>query len=169
MANKKDSLQNIIDTGELTINVISEWFLEAANYTSINAPNSVSEFTLSGLTPAPSTKVKAPHVAESAFSIECKLISHHSWNSPATGKNTGVTIFAEGVNFHIREDVWEEGSEGSIVDIGKLKPMSRLGGITYGRTTSGTEILRPDFDKEMQKEEVQQAVAKGETGPSEKL
>ncbi|KAK6509172.1 hypothetical protein TWF481_003933 [Arthrobotrys musiformis] len=154
MENKKDTLRNILDTGELVINVISEWFLEAANYTSINAPPGVSEFELSGLTPAPSSKVKAPQVAESAFSVEAKLVSHHPWVSPATGKTTGVTIFAQGVNFHVREDMWAEGSEGSIVDIGKLKPISRLGGIMYGRTTAGAELPRPDFAKEAEKEEV---------------
>lgn len=30
-----------------------------------------------------------------------------------------------------------------------LKPVSRLGGITYGRTVDGIELLRPDFDKDM--------------------
>ncbi|KAF3916765.1 hypothetical protein ABW20_dc0107833 [Dactylellina cionopaga] len=160
MENKKDTLQNILDTGELVINVISESFLEAANYTSINAPLGVSEFALSGLTPHPSTKVKPPHVAESAFSVECKLVSHHPWQSPATGKTTGVTIFAQGLNFHVREDVWEEGNEGSIVDIGKLRPVSRLGGIMYGRTTGGAELPRADYDKEMQKEEVKELVDK---------
>lgn len=27
--------------------------------------------------------------------------------------------------------------------------MSRLGGITYGRTVDGIELLRPDFDKDL--------------------
>lgn len=30
-----------------------------------------------------------------------------------------------------------------------LRPMSRLGGITYGRTTEALEILRPDFQKDV--------------------
>ncbi|EWC44777.1 hypothetical protein DRE_06415 [Drechslerella stenobrocha 248] len=158
MENKKDSLQNILDTGELVINVISEWFIEAANYTAINAPLGVSEFDLSGLTPLPSSKVKPPHVAESAFSIEAKLVSHHPWYSPTTGKNTGVTIFAEGVNFHIREDMWLEGNEGSIVDIAKLKPVSRLGGIMYGRTTEGHELPRPEFTIEKDKDEIKKVL-----------
>ncbi|KAF3926523.1 hypothetical protein AA313_de0210100 [Arthrobotrys entomopaga] len=160
MENKKDTLQNIIDTGELVVNVISEWFIEAANYTSIDAPLGTSEFDLSGLTSLPSTKVKPPHVAESAFSVECKLVSHHPWTSPATGKNTGVTIFAQGLNFHVREDMWAEGREGSIVDIGKLKPVSRLGGIAYARTTGGLELPRPDFKKEIEHEEVRKLIEK---------
>ncbi|KAK6344124.1 hypothetical protein TWF696_007769 [Orbilia brochopaga] len=162
LENKKDTLQNILDTGELVINVISEWFLEAANYTSIDAPHGTSEFALSGLTPLPSSKVKPPHVAESAFSIEAILVSHHPWFSPRTGKNTAVTIFAQGVNFHVREDMWVPGNEGSLVDIAKLKPVSRLGGIMYGRTTGGCEIPRAEFAVEKEKEEVRKILDEGE-------
>ena len=60
-----------IDPG--TINIISEHFLEAANATSVNAPYGVSEWALSGLTPAPSTTVQASRVKESIFSIEGKV------------------------------------------------------------------------------------------------
>lgn len=30
-----------------------------------------------------------------------------------------------------------------------LRPISRLGGITYGRTTQGLELPRPDFEKDV--------------------
>lgn len=30
-----------------------------------------------------------------------------------------------------------------------LRPVSRLGGITYGRTTEGLELPRPDFEKDL--------------------
>lgn len=30
-----------------------------------------------------------------------------------------------------------------------LRPISRLGGITYGRTIEGFELLRPDFEKDL--------------------
>lgn len=30
-----------------------------------------------------------------------------------------------------------------------LRPISRLGGITYGRTIEGFELLRPDFEKNL--------------------
>jgi len=34
-----------------------------------------------------------------------------------------------------------------------LKPISRLGGITYGRTTEGTEIPRPDYTETVENNE----------------
>jgi flavin reductase (DIM6/NTAB) family NADH-FMN oxidoreductase RutF len=150
--NKKDSCQNLLDTKECTINVISEWFIEAANYTSIDAPYGVSEWGPTGLTQAPSTKVNAPRVAESAFSIEAKLLHHHEWESPSTGKKTGTLCILQGVNFHIREDALNEAK--NMIDPDVLRPVSRLGGISYGRTTSGYELPRPDFKTESEKEEV---------------
>ncbi|CAK7896246.1 hypothetical protein CAAN1_12S00914 [[Candida] anglica] len=140
----KDTAQNILDTNELTINIISEWFVEAANYTSINAPYGVDEWELSGLTKAPSIKVKPAHVAESAFSIEGKLVSKYdTFSKTDPDKQTGSVLIIEGVYFHAREDVINE--DLNQLDIGKLKPVSRLGGITYGRTTSGFEAERPVY------------------------
>lgn len=161
--NPKDTCRNILETKECTINVISEFFLEAANYTSINAPHGTSEWALSGLTPAKSTKVRPDRVAESVFSVEAVYRAHHEWVSPGSGKASGVLVILEGVNFHVREDALNE--EGNIIDPGVLKPVSRLGGITYARTTSGFEMPRPEFKTEVESEEVKGLVkpkAKGQ-------
>lgn len=154
----KDTCANVLETKELTINIISEWFVEAANFCSTDAPPDVDEWTLSGLTPVASEKVKPPHVAESAFSVEGKLIHHHEWNSKSTGQPSGTLCIIEGVNFHIREDIIND--QLNIIDQGKLKSVSRLGGITYGRTTQGYEMLRPDFKTESAKPAVQDLLKK---------
>lgn len=143
----KDTCRNILETQELTINIISEWFVEAANYCSINSPADVDEWELSGLTPLESDLVRPPHVAESAFSVEAKLLHSHEWKSRADpGKSTGVLCIVEGVRFHVREDVLNE--QKNQIDIAKLKPVSRLGGISYGRTTAGYEMPRPQYEAE---------------------
>jgi len=144
--NPKDTCRNVLETGECVINIISEWFIEAANFTAVNAPSGISEWELAGLTPAPSRLVKPSRVKESAFSIEAKLVAHHEWTSPSTGRASGVTCLFQGVNFWVREDVVNE--QGNMIDPVKLKPVSRLGGISYARTTEGFESLRPDWEKE---------------------
>jgi len=150
--NAKDSLKNLSESGECVINIISEHFIEAANATSINAPYGESEWTLSGLTPAPCTTVKASRVKEAVFSIEGKLESTREFESKATpGKKTGVLAIVEGTRFWVREDAINE--EKNIIDPAILKPMSRLGGITYGRVTEGMEIPRPDYDESVGKNE----------------
>jgi flavin reductase (DIM6/NTAB) family NADH-FMN oxidoreductase RutF len=45
-----DSTTHIMDTKQFCVSIISESFLEAANYTAIDAPIDVSEWKLSGLT-----------------------------------------------------------------------------------------------------------------------
>lgn len=146
----KDTCKNVLETGELTINLISEWFIEAANYTCINSPRGVDEWELSGLTPLESEVVSPPHVAESAFSVEATLVNSHEWRSKKTPeKFSGMMLIVEAVRFHVREDVIN--LERNSLDISKLKPVSRLGGNMYARTTDGFELDRPDYAKELEK------------------
>lgn len=117
MDKAKDTLKNLVDTKEATINIISEEYAEAANFTSINAPAGVSEWAFSGLHAEKSKVVRPDRVKEAVFSIEAKLVSTHEWTSknPETpGKKTGVSAFLEGVNFWVREDAVDEG--GVLVD-----------------------------------------------------
>ena len=53
----KDTRENIKDTKEFTVNVISEPFVEAANACAVEAPAHVDEWIVSGLTPEPSVSV----------------------------------------------------------------------------------------------------------------
>jgi flavin reductase (DIM6/NTAB) family NADH-FMN oxidoreductase RutF len=107
--NAKDTMKNLIETGECVINIISEHFIEAANATSINTPYGESEWSLSGLTPAPSSTVKATRVKEAIFSVEGKLESTREFESKATpGKKTGVLAIIEGTRFWVREDAINE-------------------------------------------------------------
>jgi flavin reductase (DIM6/NTAB) family NADH-FMN oxidoreductase RutF len=108
----KDSLSNLVDSKECTINIISEHFIEAANACSVNAPHGVSEWALSGLTPAPSQLVKPSRVKEAIFSVEAKLVEVKEWESRATpGKKTGVLAIVEGVRFWVREDAINEAKD----------------------------------------------------------
>lgn len=145
-SNAKDSLRNLSETGECVINVISEHFAEAANMTSINAPYGVSEWALSGLHPAPCSTVQASRVKESIFSVEGKLLETKEFESRETkGKKSGVLAIIEGTRFWVREDATND--ERNMIDPAILKPISRLGGISYSRTTRGFELPRPDFEK----------------------
>lgn len=134
-----------MDTRECTINIISEHFLEAANATAINAPYGVSEWSLTGLTQAPCTSVSCPRVKEAVFSIEATLVETKQFESRVTpGKKTAVLSIVEGVNFWVREDAINE--ERNMIDFKVLRPISRLGGISYGRTVEGYELPRLKFE-----------------------
>ena len=103
-----------METGELCISIISDWYLEAANFTSVNTPPQLSEWPLAGLHPLKSSKVGPPHVAESAFSIECKLhsatplFSKTKVDRDGNALRVNTLVLVEGVMFHAREWVMEE-------------------------------------------------------------
>lgn len=140
----KDTLRNLSETQECVINIISEHFVEAANSTSINAPYGQSEWDYSGLHQAPTSIVKPQRVKESIFSVEAKLQDIKEFESRTTpGKKTGALVTLEGVRFWAREDAINE--DRSMIDLSVLKPISRLGGITYGRTTETFELPRPQW------------------------
>ncbi|KAJ5091212.1 hypothetical protein NUU61_006082 [Penicillium alfredii] len=140
----KDTLKNLHETEECVINIISEHFVEAANATAINAPYGVSEWETSGLHQAPTSVVKPARVKESVLAVEGKLVETKEFESRVTpGKKTGVLAIIEGVRFWVRDDAINE--DQSVVDLKVLKPISRLGGISYGRTTDAIEIPRPQF------------------------
>ncbi|KAI5812049.1 hypothetical protein BZA77DRAFT_390988 [Pyronema omphalodes] len=147
----KDTPRHILETKECVINMISESWVEAANYTSIDAPAGLSEWDLSGLTPADSNAVKPQRVAEAVFAVEGKLIHSHDWFSPSTGEKTGMLAIIEGVYFHVREDALNESK--NAIDLAVLKPVGRLGGITYTRSREGYEILRPGYQADKEKSE----------------
>ncbi len=148
--NAKDTLKNLVDTGECVINIISEHYLEAANACSIDLPYGESEWSVSGLTPADSAVVAASRVKEAVFSIEGKLVNTQEFESRTTpGKKTGVLAVIEGVHFWVREDAINE--DRSLIAPEVLRPIARLGGITYARVLEGFEIPRPVLKEEQKK------------------
>lgn len=149
IASAKDSLRNVADSGECVINIISEHFVEAANSCSVNAPYGVSEWDISGLTPSYDCEtVKCARVREAVFSIECKLDMLKEFDSKAKpGNKSGTMAVFEGTRFWVREDALND--EKNLVDPNVLKPISRLGGITYARTTEAFELPRTEYEKDV--------------------
>ncbi|KAH9989494.1 hypothetical protein F4779DRAFT_610394 [Xylariaceae sp. FL0662B] len=145
LARPKDTLRNLVESRECTVNVVSEGFVEAANAASVDAPYGVSEWEVSGLTPAPDCRdVRAPRVAEAVFSVECRVESIREFESRAApGRKTGCLVVLEGTRFHVREDAINE--ERNMVAPEVLRPVGRVGGITYARLTDLVELPRPVF------------------------
>ncbi|KAM0477073.1 hypothetical protein ACHAPX_006032 [Trichoderma viride] len=144
----KDTLLNLIQARECVVNVVSEGFIEAVNATSINAPYGVSEWDIAGLTPVHDCHtVSCARVKESIFSIEAHLESVREFTSRShPGKKSGCLVLLEVTYFWAREDAINE--DKNRLDLTVLRPMSRLGGDMYGRTTQLMELNRPDFERD---------------------
>lgn len=138
-----DTLRNILETKECTLNVISDWFIEAANMSSINTPPHTSEWPLTGLHSCPSLEVRPATVAESACSVECKL---HSFQDIVNreGTRTATLVLVEAVCWHLREDIVAKDPLKATADLALLRPIWRGGGITYGTCFQGFELPRPE-------------------------
>ena len=72
---EKDSVRNCAATRQFVCNLAIRPLAEQVNQTSLAAPPEVDEFALVGLTPAPSTVVTPPRVAESPAALECVVTS----------------------------------------------------------------------------------------------
>ncbi|CAE6357150.1 unnamed protein product [Rhizoctonia solani] len=144
---RKDSSVNIRETKQFTVNIISEPWVEGANWCSTDAPYETEEWVGSGLTKAESTFVKPARVKESAFSMECELFSLQDISPPGSDTITGTLVLGHVKAIHVRKDVWINDGKGiGMVDPVKLRAVSRMGGTTYGRVGEGFEIPRPVWD-----------------------
>jgi flavin reductase (DIM6/NTAB) family NADH-FMN oxidoreductase RutF len=119
----KDTLGNITETGEFVLNIVSEAVARQMNLTSGNYMPHVDEFALSGLTPLPSVKVKAPRVAEASVTMECMLTQ-----TVPLPRSEYTVILGEVVYFHIDDAILDERGR---VDPVKLAPVARLGGSSW--------------------------------------
>ncbi|KAF4616533.1 hypothetical protein D9613_008712 [Agrocybe pediades] len=134
----KDTARNIKSGTGFTVNVISESWIDQANVCSTPVPFELSEWPISGLTKAPSIKAKAPRVKESAFVLECDLFQAIDIRHPTTDEVVTTLILGHVNYIHMRNDVIEPVR--GIVDIGKLKPIARVGGITYAKVSEGFSL-----------------------------
>lgn len=150
----KDTRENLEETGECVINILSEHFVEAANATSLDVPYKTSEWGLSGLTPKDSTIVRPKRVQEAVFSIEGKLLEMKSLDyhgHAAQGKPTGALAIIEAKRFWVQEDALNEARDN--VDLEALRPVVQLGGISYGRVRDTFELPRPSLKTELESQE----------------
>jgi len=74
----RHSLENLLASGQYTLNHVDEAMHERAHLTSARHPRTTSEFEAVGLTPAWSTSLSAPYVAESPVQIGLHLREHHT-------------------------------------------------------------------------------------------
>ena len=81
---------------------------------------------------------------ESPVQFECKL---YSTMQVGSGLGSSTVVVGEIVLMHIADEVFnkEDRAKGRTptVDIRKLQPISRLGGISYGRTNDIFDVPRP--------------------------
>ncbi len=144
----KDTLANILATREFVVNLVTDAIAAPMVATSAEVAHGVDEFAESGLTRAPSKRVRPARVAESPVSWECVLFDtiplDRSRATPPAPVSTSPTtmVLGEVVHIHVDDRVITDRARLAI-DPGALAPIARLGGITYARQTERFDMARP--------------------------
>lgn len=132
----KDSLHNVMATGEFTINIVDESVAEAMNLTSRDYGPEVDEFDVTGLESTQGEVVDAPLVVASPANLECRVFHTVELGDPPTN----TVVFGSIERVHVRSDLLD----GTRVDPLRLKAVGRMAGSGYTRTADGYfEMQRP--------------------------
>lgn len=125
----KDTLANVIETGECVINAVSYPIVRQMALCSIDYPNGVNEFEKSGLTPIPSTIVKPPRVKECLAHLECKVTQIIPLGEDG---GAGNLVICEVVQIHVDDSIIDERNR---IDPDKIDLMGRMGRLYYARAS----------------------------------
>ncbi len=113
----KDTLENIEQTEEFVVNIVSLALSNTMHESSKNHPPEADEFEKAGLTPVPCEVVKAPRVKEAGVSMECVV-------DRVLPLGTDHLVLGRMVRFHVRDELYENGR----IDVASLDPLGRLAG-----------------------------------------
>ena len=120
---RKDSQRNAEETGEFVCSLATYDLREAMNRTSTHVEPHVDEMVLAGLSPAQSTMVAPPRVAESPVAFECKYWRTIDLPGADGGPGNHAIVLGQVVGIHIDDAALVDGR----VDVTKLRPIARLG------------------------------------------
>ena len=132
-AGRKDSLNNVEETGEFTCSMCTDALVDAMNLSSAPVAANVNEFKLANLERAPSLVVKPPRVAASPAALECRLWKMLVLPRTDATQLEHVVVFGHVVAIYINDAYVKDG----IVDTGATRPLARMGYMDYA-------VVRPD-------------------------
>lgn len=138
----KHSLENVYETGEVVINVVSYNMVQQMNLSSCEYPKGVDEFVKAGFTPVKSDMVKPYRVKESPAQLECKVLQVIE-----TGKEGGAAnlIICEVLCMHIDDNVLDETGK---IDPHRIDLVARMGGDHYCRASGSAvfDVHKPNVE-----------------------
>jgi len=124
----KDTLNNVLNTKQFVVNMVTEALAEKMNLTAQSVPAHVDEFALAHIDSIPSIKVKPLRVKESPITFECELVHHYFLEDH---KNGGACIIiGRIVMMHFDESVLVDNYK---INLENYKPIARLAGSNYAK------------------------------------
>ena len=141
----KHTLQNILATKEVVINIGNYGLVEQMSLASTEYEEGIDEFIKAGLTPEASIHVQPPRIKEAPAAFECKVTEVVKLG---TEGGAGNLVLCEVLLMHLNEQILDEHGK---VDPLKLNAVARMGGDFYMRTTKEgiLELPKPLRNKGM--------------------
>jgi len=117
---KKDTLRNIEFAREFVVAVpCTEEMAQSMSNAGAEFPRDVSEFEMTGLTPAPASRVKAALVAQAPVNFECRLLQIIEFGSHPS---ISSLVLAEVLAVHAKDEFYIDGE----LQPHLMKPIGRL-------------------------------------------
>jgi flavin reductase (DIM6/NTAB) family NADH-FMN oxidoreductase RutF len=132
----KDTLRNVLDTGEFVVCLTPASLIAEVNLTATNFPPDVSEFDAVGLEREPSLTVAPFRVAASPFALECALESTVEFGD-------SVVVMGRVMHAAVAADAFVDGH---VVE-SALEPVGRLGGNNWAHPGPVESIARLRYEE----------------------
>jgi flavin reductase (DIM6/NTAB) family NADH-FMN oxidoreductase RutF len=134
----KHTLENVLETKEVVINIVSFEMVQQMSLSSTEYPKGVNEFVKAGFTEIPSENIKPPRVKEAPVQFECKVNDVISLGEHG---GAGNLVICEVVKLHLDESILDEHGR---IDPRKIDTVARMGGNWYSRARAGLfEVEKP--------------------------
>ncbi len=142
---EKDTFRNLLATKECTVSVVTRGITEQMNLASAPYAHGTDEFIKGGFTKRASIDVRPPSVAESPFSMECKLLHHIDLSTTSKPEERGAAgniMVLSVIRFHLDEKVLADGST-STIQPNKIDLVGRMGNAWYAHAIEPTLFELP--------------------------
>ncbi|PKQ45268.1 flavin reductase family protein [Confluentibacter flavum] len=135
----KHTLENIMETKEVVINIVNHAMVEQTSLSSVEFEKGVDEFIKAGFTATPSKKVVPPRVTESPVSFECQVIEVRPLGHKG---GAGHLVICEVLLAHFDETIFDENER---ISPQKLDAVARMGDNWYCRANGQSlfELPKP--------------------------
>lgn len=132
----KDTLQNLMDTGECVVNIVSANLLNEANMSSASINADESEFDFASVESTASYKVVPLSVRASPVRYECTLRDVISIGDLPAG---GTVVFLDVQAIYVQDDVYVDGA----IDQTLVDSVGKMGGDHFSFTSNNVVLERP--------------------------
>jgi len=132
----KDTLKNLVETGECVVNIVNGNLLEKMNMTSASLKIDENEFDFADIESCTSHKVMPLSVKGSPVRYECTLREV----IPISDLPTGGTVVLLNVKYiYVRDDLYVDGN----INQPLIDSVGKMGGDYFSLTNKNIELNRP--------------------------